>query len=77
MLIGVETDFIHGENRCDNGDPPPPLPNSDCWPSHEEDQSDSKSSQTNDLPNLYLSLPILVLDIIRIGQGMVSSRLCD
>ena len=32
-----------------------------------------QSSQTNDLPNLYLSLPSLALSISRIGQELVSS----
>ena len=36
---------------------------------------DSRSSQTNDLPNLYLSLPNLALDINRIGQRLVNSVL--
>ena len=34
---------------------------------------DSQSSQTNDLRNLYLSLPSLSLGITGIGQGLVSS----
>ena len=38
---------------------------------------DSQSSQTDDLYNLYLSLPSLALGINRIGQGMVRSELAQ
>ena len=33
---------------------------------------ESRPSQTNDLTKVYMSLPSLMLSIIRIGKGLVS-----